>query len=65
MIDDGKYRTLTEIAAVEGMDRGQAGRIAQLARLAPDIVGACVSEPGNGLTLENVLRRGAAAGWGD
>ncbi|GEM_PF-2777392 len=23
MLEDGKYRTITEIAAVEGMDRGQ------------------------------------------
>ena len=65
LIDDGKYRTLAEIAAAEGMDRGQASRIAQLARLAPAIVEACVNEPDNGLTLENVLRRGVVAGWGE
>ena len=65
LIDDGKYRTLTEIAIAEGLDRGQASRIAQLARLAPAIVEACVNEPANGLTLENVLRRGVEAGWGE
>ena len=65
LIEDGKYRALTEIAAAEGMDRGQASRIAQLARLAPAIVEACVTEPASGLTLENVLRRGVAAGRGE
>jgi len=31
LLEDGKYRSLAEIAA-EGIDRGQASRIAQLAR---------------------------------
>lgn len=43
LLDEGKYRSLTEIAAAEGMDRGQVSRIAQLARLAPEIVNASLT----------------------
>jgi len=42
LLEDGKYRSLAEIAA-EGIDRGQASRIAQLARVAPGIVKDCMS----------------------
>ena len=63
LIDEGKYQTITEIAAFEGIDRGQASRIAQLARLAPDIVEACVTNENAGLALEHLIRRGITAIW--
>ena len=44
LLDDGKNQSLTEIAAAEGMDRGQVSRTAQLIRLAPEIVEPCLSE---------------------
>lgn len=65
LLDEGKYRTITEIAAVEGIDRGQASRIAQLTRLAPDIVEACVAGENTGLALEHLIRRGINATWVD
>lgn len=63
LLDEGKYRTITEIAAVEGIDRGQASRIAQLTRLAPDIVEACVTNGNTGLALEHLIRSGITAMW--
>ncbi len=65
LLDEGKYRTITEIAAVEGIDRGQASRIAQLTRLAPDIVEACVTNGNTGLALEHLIRSGITAIWVD
>lgn len=38
LLDDGRFRSMTEIAAVEQIDLGQASKIARLAQLAPDIV---------------------------
>lgn len=64
LLDEGKYRTLTEIAVVEGIDLGQASRIARLTQLAPDIVEACLSGTGQGLTLERLIRRKWPADWG-
>ena len=43
LLDDGKYRSITEIAAAEGMDVGQGSRIARLALLAPWVVEACLA----------------------
>ncbi len=63
LLDEGKYRTITEIAAAEGIDRGQASRIAQLTRLAPDIVEACVANENTGLALEHLIRRGITTTW--
>ena len=44
LLDEGKYQSLTEIAAAEGSDRGQVSRTAQLIRLAPEIVECCLSK---------------------
>ncbi len=63
LLDEGTYRSITEIAAVEGIDRGQASRIAQLTRLAPDIVEACVADEEKGLALEHLIRRGFPKDW--
>jgi hypothetical protein len=59
MLDDGRYRSMTEIAAVEGMDPGRASRIARLAHIAPDVVEACIADDGGGLALEHLIRRGS------
>lgn len=63
LIDTGKYRTMTELAAALGVDRRYVGRILVLATLAPDIVEAIVAgtEP-SGLSLE-VLARGVPMLW--
>ena len=65
LLDEGKYQTITEIAVIEGIDRGQASRIAQLTRLAPDIVETCVAGSETGLTLEHLIRRGLPVCWED
>lgn len=64
LLDDGRFRTLTEIAVAEGLDLGQASRIARLAQLAPDIVEACVAGEENGLVLELLIRRALPVDWG-
>lgn len=57
LLDTGRFASLTQIAAAEGMDLGQASRIARLACLAPDIVEACLAE-GCDISLEQVVRAG-------
>jgi len=63
LLDEGRYRTMTEIAAAEGMDLGQASRVAQLARLAPKLVEVCVAHGPDGLALEPIIRRKLPALW--
>ncbi len=63
LLDDGQYRTMTEIAAAEGIDLGQASRIARLTHLAPTIIEACLAEQGYDLTLERLIRSGLPVGW--
>lgn len=63
LLDEGRYTSITEIAAAEGIDRGQASKIAQLARLAPDIVIACTSGQPSGITLQQLTRNPIPAMW--
>lgn len=65
LLDEGKYRSLTEIAAAEGMDRGQVSRTSQLLRLAPEIVETCLSDGRGGPTLEQLTRICLALNWVD
>ena len=65
LLDDGKYRSLTEIAAVEGIDLGQASRTAQLARLAPEIVESCLPYGCGGPKLEKCARVCLTGSWAD
>ena len=64
LLDEGKYQSITEIAAAEGLDLGQASRIARLTQLAPDIVDACAARGENRPALEQLMRRGFPADWG-
>jgi hypothetical protein len=43
LLDEGRFTSITDIASAEGIDRGQASKIAQLARLAPDIIDDCAA----------------------
>jgi hypothetical protein len=63
LLDEGKYRSLTEIAAAEGMDRGQVSRTAQLIRLDPEIVESCFSDGRGAHTLEQLARLCLAGSW--
>ena len=65
LLDEGKYRSLTEIAAVEGIDIGQASRTAQLTRLAPEIVDLCLSAGRCGQKLEYLALICPASSWVD
>lgn len=38
MLDDGRYASITELAAVEKLDRGYLGSLLRLTLLAPDII---------------------------
>jgi hypothetical protein len=40
LLEGGRYRSLRDLAAAEGVDRGYVGRLLQLTLLAPDIIGA-------------------------
>lgn len=37
LLDDGKFKSIADIAAAEGMDRGRASRVSTLAQLSPAI----------------------------
>jgi len=63
LLDEGRFNSMTDIAAAEGIDRGQASKIAQLARVAPDIVEACVTGRAKGLTLQRLTRSPMPAAW--
>lgn len=65
LLDDGKYRSLTEIAAIEGIDLSQVSRVGQLARLAPEIVEACLTGGRGGPKLEHLVRVCLASTWTD
>ncbi|MEF8729543.1 MAG: hypothetical protein V5B34_15255 [Accumulibacter sp.] len=40
LLDEGRFSSMTEIAAVEGIDLGQASKMSRLAQLAPDLIEA-------------------------
>lgn len=65
LLDEGKHRSLTEISAAEVRDRGQVTRMAQLIRLAPEIVETCLSEGRDGPNLETLARACQPSIWSD
>ena len=52
-----------EIARAEGLDLGRTSRIARLARLAADIVEACMAGKDHGLMLDFLVRRAFPVDW--
>ena len=64
LLDRGKFLTITDIADAEGMDLGQASKIARLSQLAPDIIEDCLARTDNGLALEHLMRRKLPGDWG-
>ena len=65
MLDDGRYGTVTELAAGEKLDRGYLGKILMLTLLAPDMVEAILDgrQP-EGMTLPGLMA-GVAVVWGN
>ena len=65
LLDEGKYRSLTDIATIECIDLGQVSRTAQLFRLAPEIIESCLSGVHDDAKIEQLARVCLAGGWGD
>jgi hypothetical protein len=56
MLDDGRYASISEMAAAAKLDRGYLGRLLQLTLLAPDIVEAIVEgRQAEGVTLPGLM----------
>ena len=65
LLDEGKYRSLTDIAVMEGVDLSQASRTAQLTRLAPEIVQECLLPGRSNSKLDELARVCLAGDWVD
>jgi hypothetical protein len=56
MLDEGRYGSMTEMAAAEKIDRGYLGRLLQLTLLAPDNIAAILDGTQDGeLTLPSLM----------
>ena len=65
MLDDGRYGTVTELAAREKLDRGYLGKILMLTLLAPDIVETILDGRQPAELGVHVLREGFPMEWGE
>ncbi len=65
LLQQGKFRSLTEIAAAEQMDLGQASKIARLVYLDPKIVQACLDGRYDGLSLDQINRKPIPTLWSE
>ncbi len=65
MLDDGRYGSVSELAAAEKLDRGYLGRILMLTLLAPDIVQAIMDGRQPAELGVHVLREGFPVEWGE
>jgi len=63
LLDEGKYRSITDIAAAEGIDVTQARRVLRLTLLAPAVVDNLLANPDVAVNLESVLRRVMPLDW--
>jgi len=65
MLDDGRYGSVTALAAGEKLDRGYLGKILMLTLLAPDIVEAIMDGRQPAELGVHVLREGFPVEWGE
>ena len=65
MLDDGRYGSVSELAAAQKLDRGYLGRILMLTLLAPDIVEAIMDGRQPAELGVHVLREGFPVEWGE
>ena len=63
LLDEGKFRSITDIAAAEGIDVTQARRLLRLTLLAPVVVTQLLVETDMSINLEAVLRRAIPRDW--
>ena len=66
LLDEGRYASISEMAAAEKLDCGYLGRVLQLTLLAPDIVEAILDgrQP-VALTAKQLLRRPLPRRWAE
>ena len=65
MLDEGRYGSVSQLAAAEKLDRGYLGRILMLTLLAPDIVEAVLDGRQPAELGVHVLREGFPVEWGE
>ena len=63
LLDEGKFRSITDIAAAEGIDVTQGRRLLRLTLLAPAVVANLLANPDVAVNLESVLRRVMPLDW--
>ena len=65
LLDEGRYASISEMAAAEKIQRGYLGTLLRLTLLAPDLVEAILNgrQP-EGVTLPRLLE-GVPVGWGE
>lgn len=63
LLDEGKFKSLTEIAIAEDMNLSQVSRIARLAQLSPEIIEICLNQANTQLTLKNILHKKLSPNW--
>lgn len=63
LLDEDRFASITELADAEGMDLGQASRIARLTALAPDIVEVCANPAKKSISLDRISRRAIPVRW--
>ena len=63
LLDEGKFRSITDIAAAEGIDVTQARRLLRLTLLAPVVGTQLLVETDMSINLEAVLRRAIPRDW--
>jgi hypothetical protein len=62
LLDEGRFASITEIAAAEGIDLGQASKMARLAQLAPDLIEA-IALGHLDVGVSQLLRGKLSASW--
>ena len=63
LLDEGKFRSISVIAAAEGIDVTQGRRMLRLTLLAPAVVANLLANPDVVVNLESVLRRVMPLDW--
>ena len=63
LFDEGKFRSITDIAAAEGINVTQARRLLRLTLLGPVVVDNLLANPDVAINLESVLRRVMPLDW--
>ena len=64
MMADGRYASIAELAAAEGVDRAYVGRVLNMTLMPPEVVKAVLDgRPSDGMRLSEAMD-GAMPAWG-